>query len=162
MHIWSKVFQTEENVDKLLIGDQEHSGTKNISQYLEGHFDITFVSDFSITSNGFELEWTCADPIVQTGTNGTIELESYGKNLIEMWNVRSSCQNVLVEADRLNIGDEEMLVVDGIEFTSYQLVKNGTFDVQFTTESEINGTGFDIKWKCLNPGNHTSYIACTL
>jgi len=76
VHVWPTMFDIETNADKLFIDEHAVSGL-SVSYYTENEFEVTFMSDFSVTDNGFVLNWECADPILQTGTNGTISMENY-------------------------------------------------------------------------------------
>ena len=59
VHILSTFFKTESYWDKVIIDRIEHSGDKNVNQIVSTNFTVEFLSDGSITDEGFILNWNC-------------------------------------------------------------------------------------------------------
>ena len=62
VHIISTMFNLEEGYDFLYItssSTSNYTGNESISSILPGIFTVRFESDYSVTSDGFVLEWKC-------------------------------------------------------------------------------------------------------
>ena len=59
VHILSTLFKTETYWDKAIIDRIQYSGNTNINQIVSTNFTVGFLSDGSITDEGFILNWSC-------------------------------------------------------------------------------------------------------
>ena len=53
------MFKTENFWDKVIIDGVHYSGDKNVNQIVSTNFTVEFLSDGSITDEGFILNWSC-------------------------------------------------------------------------------------------------------
>ena len=61
VHIVSTLFKTEERYDIVTIDGIQYSGRVTVNQVVPTNFTVNFVSDRSITDDGFILSWRCTE-----------------------------------------------------------------------------------------------------
>ena len=60
--IWSTLFQTESYFDTVTINHKQYSGRQTVYDVIgTPNFTVNFVSDESVTDDGFILQWKCLE-----------------------------------------------------------------------------------------------------
>ena len=71
VRIVSTHFDTEPGFDHVTIEGESYSGFGGqVDQIVPGTFTVSFVSDHSVTSTGFELTWSCFAPVTTSEPAG--------------------------------------------------------------------------------------------
>jgi len=88
-------------------------------------FIVGFLSDSSISDDGFVLQWDCGtntDVVTEEvpltfGTEGTIRLEDYGNNHYQTWDVQSQCDHVLITSEFFQTEENfDVLTIDSVSY----------------------------------------------
>jgi len=179
VRIVSTYFDTQHNYDYVIIDDHEGSGefdsdsgysgddqltagNTEIDQVVGQKFNVSFLSDGSISGSGFVLEWSCD---IQRGKTGTIELKPYKNDHDVVWMVESECDRVRIVStyfdtqhwyDYVTIdtqeyhGDGDYSGDDQLTSGAVEIdqVVGPSFHVRFTSDGSVTSTGFSLFWSC--------------